>query len=538
MRRRSSLLAAAFVVMAALLPASTAGADAGPVAGDGAAAEAGKGGITWAPCEEEPAAECGKLAVPIDWSDPDGPTIDLAIARRKATDPAARIGSLLVNPGGPGGSGVEAAYGAPGFFTEEIQRRFDIVGFDPRGVARSHPVVCSASVYNQMPYPVIASQADFDTWNAYSRKLRQDCRARTGPLYDHVDSINVARDLDAIRAALGEEKLTYYGLSYGTLIGQMYAELFPHRIRALALDSNMDHSLGVKAFLDTESAAAEDGFDQYVAWCEADTSCALHGRDIRALWEGLLAKVRRGELYYPGVKDRPMTELQLIYQGVLGNQGPNWHLLTEMLMALAGGPPPSDLPPPPGREPVPGELAQLPTAVLCQDYNLRVRTYREYAALMRSSARLAPDMRYNPMPIEDVPICLNHPTTNPQHPLRYRGSAPLLLGNSTHDPSTPYIWAANAARQLGPKAVLLTYEGWGHRIYGKDECSTRHFDEYLISLVVPAPGTRCSVALAATMAKRQSPTWPSSRLHWGGPVATLSRPEPGPASAGTSRTSR
>ncbi|TDD02286.1 alpha/beta fold hydrolase [Nonomuraea diastatica] len=181
----------------------------------------------WAPCEEEPAAECGKLTVPIDWSAPDGPTVDIAVARRKATDPAARIGSLVINPGGPGGSGVESVYGAPWSYTEELQKRFDIVGFDPRGVGHSNPVICSASVYNQMPHTVMKSQADFDAWNVFTKKLHVDCRERTGPLYDHVDSKDVARDLDALRAALGEEKLTYYGISYGTLIGQMYAELFP-----------------------------------------------------------------------------------------------------------------------------------------------------------------------------------------------------------------------------------------------------------------------------------------------------------------------
>ena len=538
-RRRPSLLATAFVLVAALLPVPTAGAAAGPVAGDAASVTAGKKvGIAWAPCVEEPSAECGTLAVPIDYARPNGPTIDLAIARRKATDPAARVGSLVINPGGPGGSGVEAAYGAPGFFTEELQRRFDIVGFDPRGVGRSHPVVCSASVFNQMPHAVIKSQAEFDAWNVYSRKLRQDCRARTGPLYDHVDSVNVARDLDALRAALGEEKLTYYGISYGTLIGQMYAELFPHRIRALALDSNMDHSLGVKAFLDTEAAAVEDSFDEFVAWCENDTSCALHGQDVRALWEKLLAKARSGQLYYPGVPDRPMTELQVLWQGVLGNEGPAWQLLSEILRALDGGPLPEWMPPMPGRQPVEGDLAQLPTAILCQDYSLRVRNYDEYAALLSSSARLAPDMRYNPMPIEDLPVCLNHPTTNPQHRLRYTGSAPILLGNSIHDPSTPYAWSANVTRQLGPKAVLLTYEGWGHRIYGKDECSTVPIDNYLISLVVPAPGTRCPVGgKAENTVKRQREMWPTDSLHWGGPVAAPSRPQPGPAFADTARTS-
>ncbi|GAA3531030.1 alpha/beta hydrolase [Nonomuraea rosea] len=510
MRKRTSLLAAAFVALTTLLPVSTASADAENTTTTGS--------ITWAPCEEEPSAECGKLAVPIDWAEPAGPTIELAVARRKATDPAARVGSLVINPGGPGGSGVEAVYGAPGSYTEELQRRFDFVGFDPRGVGRSNPVICSASVYNQMPHTVMASQADYNAWDAFTKKLHKDCRARTGPLYDHVDSVDVARDMDALRAALGEEKLTYYGISYGTLIGQMYAELFPNRIRALALDSNMDHSLGVKGFLDTEAIAAEDGFDEFVAWCENDTSCVLHGKDIRAIWKDLLAKARRGELYYPGVTDRPMTELQVIYNGVLGNEGPDWHLLSEVINTLAGGPPPEWLPDLPGRQPVQGDVAHLPTRILCQDYNLRVRSYWEYAALRYSSARLAPDMKYHPYPIDDMPICLNSATTNPPHQLRYTGSAPILLGNSMHDPATPLSWSANVAKQLGPKAVLVTYEGWGHRIYGKDKCQTDIFDEYLISLTVPPQGTRCAVGTPEESVLKRQPqqrTWPSDSLSWG-----------------------
>lgn len=501
--------------MASLLPVSSAVA---ATPSPSATPSPEKGSIVWAPCEEEPSAECGTLAVPIDWSSPNGAKIDLAIARRKATEPAARVGSLVINPGGPGGSGVEAVYGAPGFFTPEIQQRFDIVGFDPRGVGRSHPVICSASVYNQMPYAVIKNQLEFVKWTAFAKKLRADCRARTGPLYDHVDSVNVARDLDALRAALGEEKLTYYGISYGTLIGQMYAELFPNRIRAMALDSNMDHSLGVKAFLDSEAAAVEDAFDQFVGWCDQEPTCALYGKDVRAVWERILAKARAGKLYYPGVKDRPMTEIQVLWQGVLGNEGPAWQLLSEMLRALDGGEPPEWVPPLPGRGPVSGDVAQLPTAILCEDYNLRVRNYKEYAALLRSSNRNAPDMRLNPMPIEDLPVCLNHPTTNPQHALRYTGSAPIVLGNSLHDPSTPYSWSANVAKQLGPKARLITYEGWGHRIYGKDECSTVPFDNYLISLTLPPEGFRCPVggrALTTLMKKSQRDLWPTDKLPWG-----------------------
>ncbi|MFI6480228.1 alpha/beta fold hydrolase [Nonomuraea sp. NPDC050663] len=501
MRRRSSLFAAVLAAALCVLPAA-------PVSAEPA------GAITWAPCEEEPTTECGTLAVPIDWSRPDGPTIDMAVARRKATDPSARVGTLVINPGGPGGSGVEAVYGAPDFFTEELRKRFDIVGFDPRGVGRSHPVICSASVYNRMPHAVMKSHADFLRWTVYAKILRADCRARTGPLYDHVDSRNVARDMDALRAALGEEKLNYYGISYGTLIGQMYAELFPSRIRAMALDSNMDHSLGVKAFLDTEAAGVEDAFDQFVGWCDQEPSCALYGKDVRAVWERILAKARAGTLYWPGAEDRPVTELQVLYNGVLGTEGPAWQLLSEVMRMLDGGEPPSWIPPLPGRQPVSGPVAELPTAVLCQDYNLTVRSYREYASLLRSSKRLAPDMRYNPMPIEDLPVCLNHPTTNPQHRLNYTGEATILLASSLHDPSTPYAWTANVARQLGSKARLLTYEGWGHRIYGKEECSTVPIDNYLISLTLPPEGYRCEVGGRVEMksSKQQRELWPTDGL--------------------------
>ncbi|RVX41150.1 alpha/beta hydrolase family protein [Nonomuraea polychroma] len=565
-RTRSSLLAAAFVAMATLLPVSAAvaeapgGATATPTASGTPKASStpnasgtstaspsptasktpapGKSSITWAPCEEEPSAECGKLAVPIDWSRPNGAKVELAVARRKATDPAARVGSLVLGAGGPGGSGVEFAYSSPGFFTPEIQKRFDIVGFDPRGVGRSHPITCSASVYNQAPYAVMKSQADYVKWVAFAKKLRADCRARTGPLYDHVDSVNVARDLDALRAALGEEKLTFYGVSYGTLLGQMYAELFPTKIRAMTLDSNMDHSLGVKAFLDSEAAAVEDAFDQFVGWCDQEPSCVLHGKDVRAVWERILAKARDGKLYWPGVPGKPVTELQVLWNGVLGTEGPAWALLAEVLRALDGGEPPSWVPPLPGRQPVSGETAQLATTILCEDYKLKVRSYKEYAFLLRSSKRRAPDMRFNPMPIEDLPVCLNHPTNNPQHRLRYTGSAPILLGNSLHDPSTPYSWSANVAKQLGPKAVLLTYEGWGHRIYGKDECSTVPIDNYLISLTVPPHGFRCPVGgrVETKLKKDQRELWRTDGLKWAGPLAGLPRFQ-APAFTGTSRTS-
>ncbi|MEO3790894.1 alpha/beta fold hydrolase [Nonomuraea sp. B10E15] len=489
MRRGLSTLAA-FVVTAAAVTAtiSAAGNEAAP--GGKAAGSVGQRGIAWAPCKEAPTVECGTLTVPIDWSKPKGPTVDLTLARRKATDPSARIGSLLTNPGGPGNSGVNDIL-RPSGFSEDVQRRFDIVSYDPRGVARSGSVTCSASLYNKIPYEVMTSQADYDRWIAFNKKLRADCRKLTGPLYDHIDSVNVARDMDAIRAALGDDKLTSYGVSYGTLAQQMYAELFPNRVRAMVLDSNMDHSLNAKAFQVSEAAAIQDGFDEFVAWCERDTDCVLHGRDVRALWKGLLKKADRGKLYWPGVSDRPVSAHNLLWLGVVMNEGPDWPLEAKVLRALEGGPVPDDMPDPPGNGPVSGEHAEFPTAILCEDFNLKLRDYAEYADVMRGANAAAPDMRYNPMPMGDMPRCQGHPVNNPQHRLRYTGSAPLLVGASRHDPSTPYKWSANVARQLGSKATLLSYEGWGHGIYGMTQCTTAAMDKYLISLKVPAKGTRC-----------------------------------------------
>ncbi|MEV0616470.1 alpha/beta fold hydrolase [Nonomuraea sp. NPDC050404] len=491
MPKRTSLLVTTLAAVATVLSATAACAADETVAGENPPGAAGKSGIAWKPCEEEPSVECGTVRVPIDWSKPDGRTIDLALARRKATDPAARIGSVLANPGGPGNSGVEDIYRSSRF-SAEVQRRFDIVSYDPRGVARSGgPVTCSGPVFNEMPSPIMKSQADYDKWIAFNKKLHADCRQRTGPLYDHLDSVNVARDMDAIRAALGDEKLTSYGVSYGTLAQQMYAELFPDRIRAMVLDGNMDHSLSVKAFQVSEAAAVQDAFDEFVAWCEKDTECVLHGRDVRALWKKLLDKADRGELYWPTVPDAQISAHNLRWLGVTMNEGPTWRLAAKVLHALDGGPVPDDMPGPPGNPPVHGPTAELPTAILCQDHNLALRNYNEYAGVMSGANAVAPDMRYNPMPMGDMPICQGHPVTNPQHRLRYKGSTPLMVTTSLHDPSTPYAWSANVAKQLGSKARLFTYEGWGHGIYGRTQCTTAALDGYLISGTVPAQGARC-----------------------------------------------
>ena len=153
--------------------------------------------IAWAACPENRTVQCGTLRVPADWADPYGPSITLTIARRPAGDPAHRIGALLVNPGGPGGSAVDFTFGASTFFSDEIRERFDIVGMDPRGVGRSAPVLCSQDLVDAKPDPLIRTAAEYAATIDYNRRLAADCRANTGPVYDYVDTLSVVRDTEA-----------------------------------------------------------------------------------------------------------------------------------------------------------------------------------------------------------------------------------------------------------------------------------------------------------------------------------------------------
>jgi pimeloyl-ACP methyl ester carboxylesterase len=513
-------------------------------AGSAAMAGGRQPSVTWTPCAEDPTAECGTLAVPIDWKDPGGPTVDLALARRKATDPSKRIGSLVINPGGPGGSGVDFAIYSTGYFSPEITSRFDIVGFDPRGVARSHPVVCSTDLLLSSPSPVITSQAAFDAMASYNRTLAADCRQRTGPLFDHVDTLSVVHDLDAIRGALGDKKLTYYGVSYGTLIGQEYAEVYGDRARALVIDSNMDHSIGTARFLMTETATDEDSFDQFAAWCARSTACALHNRDVTTVYAGLRARAAAGQLVLHAkiggqLIDIPLDEAALP-QFIFGTfYGPAWWELAGVLLAMDTGTVYAfDNPTGASASAAPSATAHAAQAssalastvlrlgrnntmfstgaaesattalatgtalaetmeysapIFCEDWNLPIRDYREYAAYQREMNRIAPNFGPSPIGVGITVNCLAWPgpVNNPQHPLKVRSGPTIYMTNAMHDPATAYAWATHDAQMLGDRAVLVTYEGWGHGVYGRSACVTLPVDSYLTALKLPARGTRC-----------------------------------------------
>ncbi|MFJ6848931.1 alpha/beta hydrolase [Streptomyces sp. NPDC091271] len=469
--------------------------------GPGEAAAAGEGRvpgppgasphIEWKPCQEDASAECGPLSVPVDWSDPGGAHFDLQLARRKATDPGARVGSMVFGPGGPGDSGVNRITNAVnmGRFSDNLRSRFDIVSFDPRGVGLSNPILCSQKLLDRRPSPVMKSRAEFDATAKYNRALRADCRKNTeNGLFDHVDTLSMVKDLDAVRAALGEKSLTFHGSSYGTLLGEQYAEEYPKRVRAVALEAVVDHSLGTREFLTTQAATLQDSFDEFVAWCERTESCALHGSDVRALWADLLERAERGELSDDG---RTLTPFDLNVEVMKRLYDPEWRRLGTLLRGLAESEPgATQAAGTTGDGPAPA-LGENAFEIFCQDWSLPVSGYQGYARELRRVGRIAPDMKY-PRSLMSVSACLGAPEPdNPQHRLKVRGSRPILLTNSIHDPASGYNWATNVAKQLGSDAVLHTYEGWGHGTYSSSPCAEETVDAYLISLTVPPRGARC-----------------------------------------------
>jgi len=343
------------------------------------------------------------------------------------------------------------------------------VSFDPRGVGGSSPLTCTPDAPTDPPPPVLKSQADFDATVAYNRALWDDCRKNT-PVFEHADTASTVRDLDALRAALGERTLTFQGSSYGTLLGEQYAERLPGRVRAIVLESVVDHRpTGTSRFLVEQSWAQQDSFDAFVHWCDGDSSCALHGRDVRAAYASALAQAEAGRL---NVTAFQLSALEL---GLLKN--PSYARFAAYLAA-------------PETIPVPPPLVVVPPA-FCNDWSLPVRNYREYAAILRQAARAAPDLHYGAQALA-LTMCLGwRHVDNPQHPLDVHTRTPLLLINSRHDPATGINWARSVERQLGRHGVLVVYQGAGHGAYGLSACVQQVTDRYLTSLKVPPRGTTC-----------------------------------------------
>jgi pimeloyl-ACP methyl ester carboxylesterase len=456
-----------------------------------AAAGSSHHGIDWQPCPDvEPAepVECATIEVPLDYDRPWGEKIEIGLARRQAANPDEKIGAVLMDPGGPGGSGVDSIKGGNPL-SGEAAERFDIVGFDPRGVNTSTQVLCGEDTMTAVAeIGLPTDQASFEALADANAALTEDCRERTGKLFDHVSNLETVEDMERIRRALGEGRLNYLGYSYGTIMGQQYAERYPHRIRTMVLDGNMDHSLdSLWEFMSTETAAVEENFAEFASWCEGDAACALHGEDIEALYADLKAKARTGELTDPYTGE-PLDFFGLAESyGFTVNFPQFWTYLATDLKAMADG------------ETLMGASAlkeapaveNLGYPAWCQDYGYQVEDYAEFAGLLGKLAEEYPNVEWTPYNGFAV-SCIGSgiEQTNEFDELDIDHAPPIVFIGNEHDYATVYDWTLASSEQAD--GHLITYEGFWHTAYGGvSTCVDDAVNAYFVDKTVPEEGLSC-----------------------------------------------
>ncbi|MFD7323657.1 alpha/beta hydrolase [Streptomyces sp. NPDC059875] len=458
--------------------------------------------LAWRDCGV-PSFRCATLRVPLDYANPEAGDIELAVSRVAATGPGKRIGSLLVNPGGPGGSAVGYLQGYAGIgYPLPVRARYDMVAVDPRGVARSEPVECLTGP--QMDSYTQADQTpdDLTEVNALAVSFKgfaAGCAQRSGEVLPHVSTVETARDMDILRAVLGDEKLHYVGASYGTFLGATYAELFPSRAGRLVLDGAMDPSLPAIDLNRDQTAGFETAFRAFAADCVKQSDCPLGTGSVAAAGDNLKAFFRRLDAQpVPTGESRELGE-SLATTGVIAamyDEGA-WPQLREALTGAMGG-----------------EGAGL--LALADSYYER-EADGSYANLMSANAAVncldLPAAFGGPTDAEKAvpsfekasPVfgeglawaalnCTYWPTpaTGRPHRITAEGAPPIVVVGTTRDPATPYKWAESLADQLS-SGNLLTYEGDGHTAYGRgSDCIDTAINAYLLEGTVPKPGKRCT----------------------------------------------
>ncbi|HEX3542691.1 MAG TPA: alpha/beta hydrolase [Acidimicrobiales bacterium] len=454
--------------------------------------------VSWKPCTgiDGPSGyDCAGLAVPLDYTNPAGPKITVALDRKRAA--GAKIGSLIMNPGGPGASGVDALDYISSLFPQSVLDHFDIVGFDPRGVGRSSPVRCETGpqldqFIHLNPAPTTA--AGFQTLLAGAKTFAQNCQAKSGAVLPFVGTVNAARDMDEIRAAVGDAKLNYIGFSYGTFLGATYAELFPTHIRVMVLDGALDPALGPIA-TNIEQAAGFDGeLNAFFAFCAGSASCPWKpGGDMRAAYESIMANIGAHPLPTGTTRTLGPGEAFFGVAQELYDQAA-WPGLASALAAAQAGDGSqllqySDEYTQRGPNGVYSNSLEANNAISCVDQPWP----RDPAVLQQSAAlakQRAPEFGiadlYGALPCTGWPA----PPTSQPHAIAAAGSPPIVVVGSTGDPATPYADAQGLAKEL-KSGVLLTRVGDGHTGYRSSICVRNYVDTYLLQLTVPSAGTRC-----------------------------------------------
>jgi pimeloyl-ACP methyl ester carboxylesterase len=453
--------------------------------------------LDWRPCDSN---QCARLKVPLDYANPDGKSIELAVLRSPATRRGERVGQLVVNPGGPGGSGVN--YAAAGAFTfgDELTRYYDIVGFDPRGVGKSTPLECGDTKLTDEfagvdPDP--DTRAEVSEFDRINRAYGQSCLTRSGDLARHISTIEAAKDMDILRAALGERQLDYLGASYGTLLGATYAELFPHNVRRMVLDGALDPTLSSEQVNIGQARGFETALDAYVKYCIGEGSCVLGNEVAEAKHRirQLLDQLDSSPL--PTSSGRELTEGQARYGVVLPLYNKTyWPLLTIALTQAIRN----------------GNGDQL--LVLADQYTARSADgYKDnsFAAFWAVSCLDYPDSvpsdqipshfkqfddaspTFGRLFVYDLAKCDEWPvkSTRTPAPIHAAGAPPIVVIGTTRDPATPYEWAKALASQLD-SGRLITRDGDGHTGFHQgNQCVDNAVEHYLIGGTVPEDNLSC-----------------------------------------------
>ncbi|OBB38810.1 alpha/beta hydrolase [Mycobacterium sp. 852002-51961_SCH5331710] len=466
--------------------------------------------IEWTKCQSEqpdesriPAdAECGMLSVPVDYDDPDGDVARIAMIRFRATGD--KIGSLIINPGGPGESGVEAAASVVGSLPESVRQRFDLVGFDPRGVANSTPALwCNSDADNdrlraepQVDYsPEGVAEIEKET-----KEFVQRCEDKMGKEFlANVGTVNVAKDLEAMRQALGDEKLTYLGYSYGTRIGATYAEAYPDKVRAMILDGAVDPNADPTEANVRQAAAFQTAFNDYAADCAKNPGCPLGTDPAKAndVYHSLVDPLVDKPLK---TRDpRGLSYSDAIVGTILPLYSPNlWRHLTQALSEMERGTGDTMLA---LADLYMGRDAQghynnstdVRVAVNCMD-KPAVTDRAKVAEEDRRVREAAPFMSYGEFtghaPLGTCAFWPVPPTSEP-HELKVDGLPPTLVVSTTNDPATPYQAGVELAKQLG--GTLVTFQGTQHTVvFQGNKCIDDIAARYLVDVTVPPPDTTCS----------------------------------------------
>ncbi len=455
-------------------------------------------GIDWTSCPGQPqaGAECSTLAVPLNHDRPRAGSISVALARLPALDPSKRIGTLVLNPGGPGGSGVGAIAYDPTLASlpelATVRERFDIVGFDPRGVGASTPVVCPTPLHDPTIDLFPRSRADFRALVRFNKAAGQGCRDATGALIAQVDTRSVIDDVDAIRQALGEQQISWVGLSYGTEIGALYAEKYPRRVRAMVLDGVVDHSTPTRIAAMEQAQAIEGALLRFASRCGSSPECPLQGQPVLDLYDGVIAAAERGELPAAAL-GRPATAVEVSAGAFAILQlRPAWPQLAGALAVAAGLAGPADASALVGQATFLNDTYPAYRTVGCHDFAPRTRGWRDLAAQGGNLRAVAPHTwRYSEF-WDWTSGCAGWPVkaANPPARLEVRGTAPILLVGNRYDPATPLAWARRVQHSIAGSR-LLTVDSDGHTAILHSSCARTQMARYLVDGTLPPSGSVC-----------------------------------------------